>query len=529
METAGEARTVARPAHGLALVLALGVLTAPAAHAEKPLLPPDLDAPAVELAEAQQALSAQPGAGPVDAGRGATAELRDLALVLPQLEGRRRHAARALLARPPADDSGTEPFGGEWSNSAVEAAPVDTPHFRIHFVTNTEDAPDPEDTAPLNGIPDYVDLVATRAEESYGIENGLLGWPDAKPDGSRGGNDKVDVYLSDICGGGLCLFGYANPDDTGAGCTNPPFKCFAYLVLDDDYSVGEFNYADPDIPLSVTIAHEYNHILQFAIDAALETWMFEATATWSEEQVFPDADDWVLGTPGNPSFAARWAQDPEQPITKAGATGGYRVYGSAVWNHWLTQGDSGFGADVVLDSWQRGRHARPRDFAIDAYHRGIRQNGGAGFGREFAHFTAATSEWRTGDGGFPDAAELTDVDRQGRLAVGRGRRSVVLDHTAYRLLRVHRGSAASIRLRVKAPRRTRTGIALVGRDGGPTGGTVTRRVTYLPNGGRGTVRLGGAQSFERITAVIANSDGRVDANRRYLRDNRRFRARIARG
>lgn len=525
MEMAGGARTVGRAARGLALALALGALAAPIAAAQEPPAPLDLDAPAVELAEAQEALSPQPGAGPVDAGRGATAELRDLALVLPQLEGRRRQAARALLARPPANDGGTEPFpAAEWSGSAVEAAPVDTAHFRVHYVTNTEDAPDLTDVLPANGIPDYVELVALRAEDSYDIENGLLGWPGAKPDGNRGGDSKVDIYLADICAPGFCLFGYANPDDTGADCTNPPFRCFAYLVLDDDYAKAEFGYPDPDVPLSVTIAHEYNHILQFAIDAALDTWMFESTATWAEEQVFPDADDWVA------SFMKPWAHDPEQPITNPGATGGLRIYGSAVWNHWLAQGDSGFGAGVVLDSWQRGHKTKPRDFAIDAYHRGIHHNGGAGFGREFAQFTAATSEWRTGDGGFPDAADLTDVHRQGRLlALGRGGRPVVLDHAAYRLLRVDAGNAASIRLRVRAPRRTRTGIALVGRDGGPTGGTVTRRVRYMANGGKGTVRLGDAQSFERITAVIANADGRVNANYTYLRDDRTFRARIAHG
>ena len=57
--------------------------------------------------------------------------------------------------------------------------------------------------------------------------------------------------------------------------------------------------------------------------------MFESTAVWAEEKIFEAADDWIL------AFMGRWARDAHIPITKPT---GRRIYGTAVWNHWLELG-----------------------------------------------------------------------------------------------------------------------------------------------------------------------------------------------
>ena len=96
---------------------------------------------------------------------------------------------------------------------------------------------------------------------------------------------------------------------------------------------------------------------------------------------------------------------------------GCRVYGSAVWNHWLDVG-AGYGPDVILDSWQKSRQSDPKDFGIGAYDLGIKENGGPGFAKEFGRFTAATAEWRAPEFGFPDREEYPDVKRKGKLRRG---------------------------------------------------------------------------------------------------------------
>ncbi len=63
------------------------------------------------------------------------------------------------------------------------------------------------------------------------------------------------------------------------------------MVLDNDYSAGRVprsTEATPryEVPVEVTAAHEYNHVLQYAYDVLQDHWMYESTATWSEEKVF---------------------------------------------------------------------------------------------------------------------------------------------------------------------------------------------------------------------------------------------------
>lgn len=466
-----------------------------------------------------------------------TEELRDLIVAIPHLEGADRRRARALIARPPAtgpDAGGTEPFGGEWLKAGGAPAdedpdsPVCDADFCVHW---TDEGPDAPQGAQGPLIPEYVEDVLERAQQSQDVQNEALGWPDPKSDGLKGqgpsgesGPAKTDIYLSDICSPTVCVFGYAGPDDTSAECETPPFKCAAFLVLDNDYGFEEFGYGTPedpdfDTPLSVTMAHEYNHVLQFAIDALQDAWMFESTAVWAEEQVFPDLNDWLF-------YMTPWAHNPQQPITKASAGGGLRIYGSGVWNHWLDDG-AAYGPDVVLDSWNRSRQSRPKDFAVGAYNLGIRDSGGMGFSQEFARFASATAEWRVNDDNFPDEDLLPDVDRNGKLRPGGRPQKFKLDHTAFRLLRIKPGSADRVRLRVRVRRGVRTGIALVGRDGTRFGGVITEKLAYLPRGGRASIALPAVQTFERITAVIANADGRTSGfgagDWRYTRDNEAYR------
>ena len=332
----------------------------------------------IQLDEAVDALTANDPAvaDPTD-------ELRDLALALPYLDGRERRQARAILARPPShngaglgDAGWVEDFDpAEWSDAATtsrDAMISPGGEFKVHWVTVSSDAPDLADNSPANGIPDYVDLVATRADDSQMVENGTLGWPAAKSDGARGGGDGLtDIYLADICGPGACLFGYAAADDFSGECGLPPFKCFAYLVLDDDYA--EFTeYPEPDIPLQVTAAHEYNHILQFAIDSEQDGWMFEATAIWVEEQVFPDGRRLAL-LRGPLGRASRGCRSPSSAPAAASASTAppSGTTGSTL--------GAGYGPDVDPRRVAAARASRTRRTSASApTTSGSRPNGGTG-------------------------------------------------------------------------------------------------------------------------------------------------------
>jgi hypothetical protein len=504
------------PICGLALVCLVAPATAltetPGASAE-----PSPQQASEALSAAAEALAVDPGGEPE---RGATTALGALAEALPALSDRERRRARALLARP--TDQASDPFGDGYTvpTGHIRNTQSAQGNFCVTWVRSGADAPDLTDSNG-NGTPDYVEAVAEIAELSHTVQIGELGWRPPKPDQREecGEPGQTDIYLMEL--GELGLFGYA-ASDPGQGDAR---RVHGYLVIDNDYSRSRFGRFDEPLDAArVTIAHEFNHLLQYAYNARQDTWMLESTATWMEEQVHPEINDYL-------NYVPHFARVPGVPITDSDAAGGLRVYGSAVWNHWLEHGDRSYGPEVVRRTWEVSRITRPRDFAISAYARAIMGAGGRGMAREFVDFAAATAEWRTGVGGFPDAASYPDVRREGRLA---RRRELRLDHTAYRLLRVPRVGAPRIRLAVRAQRGLRSGLALVARRGGAADGEVVRRVKFLPKGGRTSVALRNPRRFQRITAVLVNADARARGfsfrrgDWRYRKDSQRFRTRLIR-
>ncbi len=84
-----------------------------------------------------------------------------------------------------------------------------------------------------------------------------------------------------------------------------------------------------------------------------------------------------------------------------------------------------------------------------------------------------------------------------------------------------------MKLIVKAPKGTRSSIALVGRTGPADSGVVTSVFNYLGRGGRGTVEMPNPGSYDRLTAVVVNADGRR-GQRGYRKDDSRYRVKLAR-
>jgi hypothetical protein len=344
-------------------------------------------------------------------------------------------------------------------------------------------------------MPDYVERVGAVAETAYSVENGTLGWRVPKSDGIAGGGaaDHTDIYLAQL--GGTGVYGYTSPDPGQRGNS-----LSSYLVIDNDFAPGEYpNYASPELPLDVTLAHEYNHILHFTYDALEDTWMFEATGVWMEDQVFTDINDYLQYLPG-------WVQLTTQPITQFNGTNpsdrrNLKVYGSAVWTHWLK---SRFGPDVVRSAWEGSVQAK--SFAPDAYGAAIKRAGGKDFSDEFGRFSAATAEWQAQNSGFPEGASYPDVARIGSLAVDGAGGTARLDHTAYGLINLTGVSASKLKLSAFTPRGTAGAIALVGRTGPAVGGTQVTALRELPRGGSGSVTLDNPAQYARVTAVLVNAD-----------------------
>src|SRR4051812_8771013 len=258
---------------------------------------PSAQSPRTTLRKARAALVERRG---VRTGTDVTPLLKQLALRLPTLTGADRRRARRILARP----SRGQGTGDELEYRTAEQPPLCSEHFCIHYVRTTSDAP-PLADGNHNGIPNYVETMSSVFEHVYAVENVGLGWKPPKSDGKRGciagapANcpGKTDVYIKEI--GSQGIYGYAAPDPGQRSISQ-----YAYLVMDDDYNSDQFpQYDAPLQPMEVTAAHEYNHVLQFNYDTAQDTWVFEATATWAEDYVYTDVNDYL-------QYLSPWSQMP---------------------------------------------------------------------------------------------------------------------------------------------------------------------------------------------------------------------------
>lgn len=391
----------------------------------------------------------------------------------------------------PTDDP--DPNRNAYSVPEAPRSPACSAHFCVHWVAVGLDAPNLTDSDG-DGIPDYVERVMRVAEHVHEVENEKLGWREPKSDGGRGGgHSKTDIYLSQIGGE---LFGYAAPDAGQATKTHRlPRRLHGYLVLDNDYSPFEFPHTSQLHDLEVTLAHEYNHILQFNYDAFQDPWFAEASAVWMEDQVYNDINDYLR-------YVGRWVHRYDTPLT----TSSIKEYGSAVWNQWLAHH---YGASIIRKTWAGALRARPGGFSVNAYEDSIRAAGTSDFSRDFARFATDVAEWRTGVG-FRESQLFPDMLRQGHLPLSGPRLTRQLNHATFTMLQVRPEAGRAVVVHLQAPRGVETGLALVGRIGGEKRGEVVKRFAFRAGGGKLRVRLPEPGRFNRITAVVVNADARAN-------------------
>lgn len=445
---------------------------------------------------ATRVMSSGSGIEPVR-GRELSAVLHELRLGLRSLRPAERRRAERVFERP-SNGGDQDSFGKE-----AAASPVCDPNICVHWGSG-KSAPDAEDL-DLNGLPDYIDEVYAAAAKSVEVENGTLGWRAPVSDGKkgsrngRGGEGQVDLYVAEL---GQQVFGYATSDSGSFGR-----RISGYLVIDNDYA--GFGGAPLDL-MRATVAHEYNHILQYGYNALMrDGWIYESTATWIENEVFPEVDDYL-------NFVRVFARSPHKPLAETNSRA-VKLYGSAVWNQFLA---GRFGPGLIEQVWAGSNRSRPRDIAVGAYERALAAAGGPDFAQQFAAFAAETAEWNSSSS-FPDAGRYMEMKRSG--AIGSRTQKGKLDHTAYRLFNVP--GRGDVKLVAKLSRGTRWAIALVGRtDGEPVIRTVFKR-----GGGRAAISLDGIQSYGRVTALVINADPRSSARPKYRHDGEKYKVRLIRG
>ncbi|NJD10197.1 MAG: hypothetical protein FIB01_07055 [Gemmatimonadetes bacterium] len=223
-----------------------------------------------------------------------------------------------------------------------------TTHFVLHYTLIGKDAV-PAYDGNGNGLPDYIEVAAASVEQVWNAEVTRLGYP--APVGTPA--QRFHIYFQT-----LSYYGYSSPENVVLQAISPvPLgTASAYIVIENDF----YGFPPNDVDrtgqetirrgaLEVTVAHEFMHAIQFAINVYQGGWLMESHATWAEDAVYDGVNDWhwympyFLATPDYPIFA-RYA------------------YGSAFFVHWLTET---YGTDTARQIWFAARTSTAADAVRD--------------------------------------------------------------------------------------------------------------------------------------------------------------------
>jgi hypothetical protein len=309
----------------------------------------------------------------------AAAPLRtsEAAALLDRLEATRGHGASGV--RPPVDEPERAVCGTVALVQALQAAPDQgllyqqrlakvlarpaaqvsalTPsgRFRVHYDISGNDAVATTDL-DANGRPDYIDVVMATLDSTWTLQVDRLHFNEPPGDGTAGGGPEYDVYITDL--GRSYYYGLTYPEGSGLTTTS-------YLEIDNNYTDSIYRETRGVDALHVTIAHEFNHGLQYGYYQGNDClWWQEASATWMEEVAYPAVDDYL-------QYLASFLQNPESALDST--TPQLHIYGAALFAHFL---DQRYDRDLVRSIWaELGRRSSASLVHFDTV---LRAHGGLG-------------------------------------------------------------------------------------------------------------------------------------------------------
>ena len=224
-----------------------------------------------------------------------------------------------------------------------------TRHFTLHYTRQGNNAVPARD-ADRNGIPDYIDAAAESWEHVWDREIVQLGYP--APVGTP--TQRFHVYYRDFA-----FYGVTYPENVQTLATSPvPLgTASAYIEVENDFAGLPAN--DEDVTgqeeirtgaLKVTEAHEFMHACQFNINVYQSGWLFESHATWAEDAVYDQVNDWHWYVPF-------FFTTPDLPLFNR------YVYGSAFFMNYLSET---YGVDATRQIWLAARTKTTPDAIRDA-------------------------------------------------------------------------------------------------------------------------------------------------------------------
>lgn len=299
-------------------------------------------------------------------------------------EMRLRRWDEATQGPPPPDASMSRPAEAGYVDSA-------TYPIRIHY-RKSADAERAET------------VVLPIAEDVWTAEIEEMGWPMPPTDYGVGGSDDYDIYLTneETQGGAWTYTTYDTGVEPDAWSDDDLFSNSSYIAIDDDESW------IPDSSMPGFVSHEFNHALQYGMDANEYTlFAWESTAEAIAELYSGNGRDFkneISDFQSHPSLSILFDSYTRQ-VTNYGNDTYYYEYGGWIFGAFIEQGIGTNDGSTLAQVWRdlaAGSRADEPDY-VDA----LGMIGGTDYPDAGALFLAF-SEWRMAVAENDDGAHYSD-------------------------------------------------------------------------------------------------------------------------
>ena len=216
----------------------------------------------------------------------------------------------------------------------------DTDHFRFYYTldASSTDAVENEE---------YVTNMGAVFEEVWSFYIDSMGF-DQPPLNPNNDHDLYEIYIEYLS---PTYFGLTFGEGSGE-------SCYGFIKMRNSYTASQFNNHTVLENIQVTAVHEFFHSIQFGYNCYEKFWFMEASATWSEDELYDNINDFYRYIPN-------FFSNPNHAI----GTEGTFMYGTCIFFQYIDEHLGG--RETIRKSWDYSRdYASPVNdisfLAIDA-------------------------------------------------------------------------------------------------------------------------------------------------------------------
>jgi hypothetical protein len=171
---------------------------------------------------------------------------------------------------------------------------------------------------------------------------------DPPPLNPNNDHDLYEIYIEYLS---PSYFGLAFGEGSGE-------SCYGFIKMRNSYTASQFNNHTVLENIQVTAVHEFFHAIQFGYNCYERFWFMEASAVWSEDELYDEINDHYRYMPS-------WFDNPDKAIDDESS----HMYGSFIYFQYIDEHMGG--RETIRKSWEYSRvYASPVNdisfLAIDA-------------------------------------------------------------------------------------------------------------------------------------------------------------------